>query len=399
MNFSKYIFLIIIFLIVFNSIQFAGYGESRKDIEKKIYLKKKDLKKLNKNIQKKKKEIKKIGMKEVSIKRNLRSVKKSLSTKNKKVVEEKLNILKLNQIFNANNLILRQLVRKAKEKGKALNQFIFQEYALGINQPNDFLFSPFYHYLCLNKKKALKSLVLNNFQDIECLVNLIKIQKENKVMLSFQRNLFQNKLISKEEEVHKIKRDYVYKTKDLNNLQNKKLAYNNSIDKLERSSKKLKSLINFLQKKSIALSKEGPSYIPPGKKFSELYGKLNLPLKGKIIGKFGTKYDPIYNTKIFNKGIEIVAPCGSKLSSIYYGRVLYSDYFKGFGKVIIIDHGGSYYSLMANIESLYKKVGDEVKVGEVIGVLGENGNSKQEILYFEIRHKGLPKNPLKWFKK
>ncbi|MDY6861918.1 MAG: hypothetical protein SV062_02910, partial [Thermodesulfobacteriota bacterium] len=231
MNLYKYLFLnLILFFIILNWVQPTLYGDDRTDIEKRIYHKKRDLKKLNKIILKKKKEVRAIGKKETLIKKSLRNVKKGIDIKNKKVLEQKLNILKLSQIANANNVILRQLVNKVQEKGKVLNKLLLRRWALDINRPDDFLFSPLYYYLCSNKKRASQLLILNNIHEIGCIGNLISLQTDNKVRLSFQRNLFQDRLTCKEEALYKIKRDYIYQTKGLNDLKNKKIAYNNSIN-------------------------------------------------------------------------------------------------------------------------------------------------------------------------
>jgi len=125
-------------------------------------------------------------------------------------------------------------------------------------------------------------------------------------------------------------------------------------------------------------------------------GKLLFPLSGKIISYYGNRTDPQLNTVIFQKGIEISAKQGQEVRAIYEGTVLYADWFKGYGNIIIIDHGGSYYSLSAHVSKLFKSVGERVEAGEVIALAGDTGSLKGNCLYFELRHHGKPLNPLKW---
>ena len=103
--------------------------------------------------------------------------------------------------------------------------------------------------------------------------------------------------------------------------------------------------------------------------------------------------------KIFQKGIEISATQGQEIRAIYEGTILYADWFKGYGNIVIIDHGDSYYSLSAHVAKIFKGVGDRVEAGEVIALAGDTGSLKGTCLYFELRHHGQPLNPLHWLRK
>ena len=102
---------------------------------------------------------------------------------------------------------------------------------------------------------------------------------------------------------------------------------------------------------------------------------------------------------IFQKGIEISAKQGKEIKAIYGGKVLYADWFKGYGNIVIIDHGDSYYSLSAHLSKILKRTGDRVEAGEVIALAGDTGSLKGPCLYFELRHHGKPLNPLHWLRK
>ncbi|MCK5360443.1 MAG: peptidoglycan DD-metalloendopeptidase family protein [Gammaproteobacteria bacterium] len=127
--------------------------------------------------------------------------------------------------------------------------------------------------------------------------------------------------------------------------------------------------------------------------FRDYRGQLNLPVKNKIRVRYGTR------RKIGNlrwKGIVISGELGVEINSIYTGRVVYADWMRGFGLLLIIDHGDSYLSLYGHNESLLVEEGDWVLTGQTIATMGKSGGSNKPGLYFEIRYKGRPQNPLHW---
>ena len=129
------------------------------------------------------------------------------------------------------------------------------------------------------------------------------------------------------------------------------------------------------------------------KAFARLRGKLGWPSRGRLTNRYGSRRKV---GKLKWQGVMIKAPEGTDVSAISHGRVAFSDWLRGFGLLTIIDHGDGYMSLYGGNQSLYKEVGDWVEPGEVIASVGNSGGNKNAALYFEIRHKGKPTNPLKW---
>ncbi len=130
--------------------------------------------------------------------------------------------------------------------------------------------------------------------------------------------------------------------------------------------------------------------------FSELKGLLKKPVKGKIISLFGPYKNPKFNVTNFRSGIDIKAEKGAQVQAVYAGQVLYANWFKGYGNMIIIDHGDSYYTVYAHLEDLLKAKGDYVNAGEDIATVGDTGSLIGPKLYFEVRHHGKPLDPLNW---
>lgn len=144
---------------------------------------------------------------------------------------------------------------------------------------------------------------------------------------------------------------------------------------------------------------EQPRPLLPAKPFHAFKGLLQLPVRGKIVAYFGRFVDPKYKIVNFRSGIDIQAEKGDPVHAVHGGRIIYADWFKGYGNMIIIDHGHSYYTVYAHTEELFKNKGDLVDTGEVIATVGETGSLSGVKLHFELRHHGTPVNPLDWIKK
>jgi septal ring factor EnvC (AmiA/AmiB activator) len=129
--------------------------------------------------------------------------------------------------------------------------------------------------------------------------------------------------------------------------------------------------------------------------FSALRGKLRLPVRGELSARFGA---PRGAAGMLAKGVFIRAPEGRPVRAIAGGQVVYADWMRGFGNLLIVDHGESYLSIYANNESLLKEPGDAVAPGEPIATTGSSGGNEETGLYFEMRHLGRAFDPLSWVK-
>jgi murein hydrolase activator len=127
--------------------------------------------------------------------------------------------------------------------------------------------------------------------------------------------------------------------------------------------------------------------------FASLRGKLLLPVRGELTGRFGA---PRGSAGIEAKGVFIRAPQGQPVKAIASGQVVYADWMRGFGNLLILDHGQSYLSIYANNESLLKQVGENVTSGETLATTGASGGNEESGLYFELRHLGRAFDPLRW---
>ena len=148
-------------------------------------------------------------------------------------------------------------------------------------------------------------------------------------------------------------------------------------------------------RKTVAVNTETPVAFRSDRPFSGLKGLLRLPVAGELINRFGA---PREGGGLSWKGLFIRTAQGTAVKAIAAGQVVFSDWLRGFGNIVIVDHGEGYMSLYSNNESLYKQVGERVQPGDAIATVGNSGGQPDTGLYFEMRHQSRPVNPLLWVK-
>ena len=148
-------------------------------------------------------------------------------------------------------------------------------------------------------------------------------------------------------------------------------------------------------RKAIAVNTETPVAFRSDRPFSGLKGSLRLPVAGELVNRFG---DPREGGGLSWKGLFIRAAQGTAVKAIAAGQVVFAEWLRGFGNLVIVDHGEGYMSLYSNNESLYKQVGERVQPGDAIAAVGNSGGQPDTGLYFEMRHQSRPVNPLLWVK-
>ena len=127
-------------------------------------------------------------------------------------------------------------------------------------------------------------------------------------------------------------------------------------------------------------------------------GRLGWPAEGRVVEEYGTRVNPRFGTKTFRNGIDIDAGEGANIHAVFPGHVLYTGWFRGYGNLIIVDHGSEYYTLYAHVADIKVAEGDDVKQGQVIGTVGDTGSLQGPRLYFEVRYQGKPQDPAQWLR-
>ncbi len=175
-------------------------------------------------------------------------------------------------------------------------------------------------------------------------------------------------------------------------LSKEKDTHERTVEDLQRSAEQVDNLLKALdQRFRLAQSQLRKT---PGKLPST--GSFLWPVKGKVVSFFGRQKHPTFDTYVNKKGIEIQAREGSAIRSVSDGNVVYADWLKGYGLVVIVDHTNGFYSLYAHASKLLVAEGDVVTVGQTIGQTGETGVTNEDTLYFELRKGTKPIDPIKW---
>ncbi|MEJ2683038.1 MAG: peptidoglycan DD-metalloendopeptidase family protein [Candidatus Sulfobium sp.] len=172
----------------------------------------------------------------------------------------------------------------------------------------------------------------------------------------------------------------------LSSVREEKNAHRKMLMELREASRKLLDIIRESYKRN--------SYT--GKGFSRLKGKLHWPVAGVVAIPYGPQKDRQFDTPVFRNGIHIKTAPDADVSAVFGGRVIFSDWFKGYGQLIIVNNGEGYNSLYGNLSQIFSHVGDIIKNNQVIGKVGTSGILNAPGLYFEIRYKGRPLDPTQW---
>ncbi|GFO65185.1 peptidoglycan DD-metalloendopeptidase family protein [Geomonas paludis] len=193
-----------------------------------------------------------------------------------------------------------------------------------------------------------------------------------------------------------------------------KQSYLASLKELQANASRLQSMIQRLEAKSrkaySSKTRPGKAAEParpgvtakatpvPNQGLGAQKGRLSLPVRGNIVDRFGRHKHPDFDSFTVSNGISVAAPAGSAIHAIYDGEVIFADYFKGYGNMIIVDHGEGFFSLYAHASSIAKRVGSKVSKNDVLASVGDLDSTKGPMLYFEIRYQGKPVDPSPWFR-
>ncbi len=183
-------------------------------------------------------------------------------------------------------------------------------------------------------------------------------------------------------------------------LEQAKEAYRRKIEELRKLRKKKIKLLASINKPSSPIPEgliKNTSAVKKDRELFSLKGRLRLPVQGKIFKPSSEKKSSVLLSFLYNKGVFISAPEGADVVAVADGRVAFAGWFREFGRVVIIDHGNHFFSVVAHLGEVLKKAGDKVLRGEVIGRIGEAELTGKPGIYFEWRYNGRPLPVRKWF--
>ncbi|MCX8094145.1 MAG: peptidoglycan DD-metalloendopeptidase family protein [Candidatus Goldbacteria bacterium] len=392
MTIIKDVLFILIFLFIFPSFFYSEYiKEEIKDYRKHLEETKKELKKIKEKINEEKIAIMKEKQQEKATTKYLRKLEREIDITKKeidvfdnnlKVLSEDIaNIEKrikdANEYINKKRDVVKDILRKQYMKGQT------DIFSVLLSSKN---FSDF-----INRYKFVKILSSKNLQEVERYkATLIQLEDDKDLMLNYKKEIEEIKKQKKKqwENYKNIKWEKRLTLQTIrNNIEKRKKILN----ELEENSKNLN---DFIEKLEIQVTMQDKS---AEEAFDKFRGKFPWPVKSKnVLSGFGKYKHPKFGTIVYNRGIHIGTSYGEDVYSIFYGTVKYADWFDGFGKMIIIHHGGGYYSIYGHLSEINVANGQKVSMREKIGKTGDTESFFGSELYLEIRKKSTPLDPMKY---
>jgi septal ring factor EnvC (AmiA/AmiB activator) len=368
-------------------------GSSADSIGEKIDKERKSLEQLKDRIEEKRRQADEAGKKRESILQGIQTLDKRHMLYRHTYQEISRKLRKKDQEIEAINAQLSRLGESVRERQEAILARLRVQYMEGrLGHWKALLASDSYgdlqrrlRYLSAVSERDY-SLIETFKSDMARMQEAERQREEARVgILAYKRTtekqLKQIKAVKREKKVY------------LTKLTQEKASYERALQELERSASRIDSLLRELENRRRASAAKPPTgtLAPRGVK-----GGLPWPADGKVITFFGRQKHPTFNTYVQRRGIEIKTTDGSAIHAVMPGNVVYADWLKGYGLVIILDHTNGFFSLYAHASKILTSVGAQVGSGQAIGETGDTGMTGENTLYFELREGAEPVDPLQW---
>ena len=365
--------------LLLNHLSWADLSENRSQLEK-----------IRVRIERAETNLKNKQKSELNINRELALLKKMLEQVNLQIGQHKADLKKTGQKIKQQKMMIRNSQKNIKSVNAKLEKRLIALYKEGEVGPLKVLFSADsptemaqqYHYL----NRILQ-------YDKELLAEYRQATEEQQQHLRGLKSLEQqqSELLAQSQQQRQVAgKGRRLQTRLLKQARIDKKKFAHELAYLKENAARLKTLIRKLEQ-------EPP---PPTGSIAENFmvgrGNLGWPVNGQVVIGFGKQKDAKLGTYYESNGIEIATPQGSPIKAVAAGKIVFADYFKGYGNLFILSHTGGYHTLYAQTDRMQKKLGEQVSAGDLLGYSGLGGH---ESIYFEIRSNGSPVNPLSWLKR
>ena len=330
----------------------------------------------------------------------LRESERAISNSNRKLAELEEQQREAGQTLNQLQQHGRQLEKDMQAQQTLLGKLLYQQYLGGKQEylkmllnnrdPNQMAREiQYYEYIARSRADWLQTLRAN-LDQLHAVADQTRQKSEEIAALQAEQ-------VSQKETLEKGKRTH---QQVLNKIALQLKQQRREIGRLQRDENRLAQLVQKLSRmlaqpkgKGVFSNNNLPDDRFDGSPFEQLRGKLTLPVKGDVSNKFGSARP---DSTVLWKGLFLRAAANQPVKAVAAGRVVFADWLRGFGNLLILDHGKGYMSLYGNNETLYKQVGDVLRGGDIIAAVGNSGGNEESGLYFELRHEGQPMDPMKW---
>ena len=371
--------LLAVFICLTLSLDTLADNKQQQELEKL----KVSISSLEKKLRKQRKEKNTLQQKLEIVERNVVDLDKKIRAVSKKITKTENNLSRLNSDKN-------NLEQRINKQRSTIAEQIRAAYKTGNEEPIKLLLNQedpeqlsrilkYYDYLLDARSKKIDQFTA----DIESLkITLSKIETQKTLLADSKKELEKDK----QQLASSISQRKATLTKVTQSLQSNKQQLN----QYKKQRDELEAVVQTVG--------EAAKAIPPAQdypSFALSKGKLNWPVRGRLTAGYGSKRSEYLRWQ----GWLISAKKGASIKSVHHGRVVFSDYLRGFGLLVIVDHGDGYMTLYAHNKELLKETGDWVQSGETVARAGNTGGLTNTALYFEVREKGKPVNPRPWLSK
>jgi murein hydrolase activator len=404
LSFKKTGFIYLLFCCLFFGVSIS-FADSKSEAAKK------DISGIKQKIDKIEKKLNQTKAEQIDVADALKKSESAISKANKKLYEikqaQKQNESKIESLQSQSISINGKIANQQKQ----LSQLLYQQYVQG-NQsytrlileskdPNQISRNLKYQSYITKAHTQLIDAMQKNLDEIKELDSQASATLQQVVALKTQQENERQKLEKEKAEkalvLKKLSKEIAAQQGQITKLKRDEKRLSTLVEKLARIAKqnqdKIKKNIKTPSENVIAKNQETPDNRYAGKSFSSLKGKLRLPVKGELLNRFGNKRK---DSGLTWKGLFIRATEGTSVKAVASGRIVFAEWMRGFGNLMIIDHGSGYMSLYGNNQTLIKNVGDDVQGGDTIAAVGNTGGNQSNGLYYELRKKSVPFDPLSW---
>ena len=371
----------------------AGHSLKAQDQPSQIEEIKKRARDIDREIEKGKVKIQKFSHREADIIHRLNQVDLMLNQSRKRIYALGREMTRIEKKITATTMASEGLKQKIKTNEQYVASRMVALYKLNWLGKFHILASAESLHESLQRKTAIERILTYDQKVIKALVDNQSSLKKVHSQLESHRDAKRQRAAEYQKQIERMANERAERTVLLARVRKEKSAQLLAIDSLTEAARNLDRKIDNL---STQLTAPAPNESSGREPFQAYKGLLKTPVKGNIISLFGKFKNTRFNTLNFRSGIEIQTERGEPIQAVYGGKILYADWFKGYGNMIIIDHGDNYYTVYGHIEETFKTAGDVVEAGEVMATAGDTGSINGPKLYFEIRHHGKPLDPMQW---
>ena len=360
----------------------------------------KDLTELRARIDKLKREIDSAEEDKADVLDGLKQSEQAISQINRGLHEMAQERQEVSTTLNSAQQQSKQTRARIQAQQNLLSRLLYQQYVngsqdtmrlvLNLQNPNEITRQVAYYGYLSRSRATLIAGLRKDLKEAEEAEIVVK-EKHAELMQIEARQLSERRALQQEANSHK---------RTLNQLDRQIGDRRKQVAKMERDEKRLTRLVERLAQamtaKKSASRKPGARPATASGDFTKLKGHLKLPVSGELTNRFGARRS---DTGTSWKGLFIRASSGSPVKALGPGQVVFADWLRGFGNLLIVDHGDGYMSLYGNNEALLKQEGDSVAAGDSIAQVGNSGGNAESGLYFEVRYHSRAIDPLQWVSK